>query len=839
MKSILSFFLFASIFLLSAAQTKPSALEELVKDNYAVVKQTPEDPYRVRVEIYLDNKDATNRNGKIRLVVLHGNGAVMFDNTVSASLEREKRSVFPFDMVFPSYDNYSIRYSYTEESGDKIENNFKWLTEPVNFFYAFTTPHRVTTSLPDDSNKTLLDLSEGMLSIGWTYDDLNYYPYASFLSAKHRWRINIQPELNGKPFPRSSWSRMNEYLPMLRNTYESDEVDLLLEAGGAKTAMVVKVTIHNKSDQPQHVRLPCARPGTWNGYNLGWVDDTQPTDNLLAGWSAPADQVLILGVGADGYPLNPEKVTQMNMDWMVAPGKTRTGWLIRPYNSFMRDLDALRAVDWQTEFDQGCLAWKDLYDRTCRVIIPDEKIVQSFHASIADIFVMREPIGKGYIATVPGTDMYRSGPNSFEPAIATVALAQVGLSKEAEIGFRVNWDLQTEDGDWTEPGGWGHLMWGATGYKAWAAMEYYFNTKDNAFLEKRYPQMLAASRWQNRMRERTKKITSDGQRELTYGLMPVGMGDGGLMNDNSYYGIFYTHNIWAVHADSLALLAAQTLGRENEARELREIYLTAKNDLIASMRRGAIVEPDGTRWLSSMPGKVTGSSWGLSNTITPTQLLKPFDELIDNTLARVEKNLSPGGVPTHTGFMVDGMWVAITLNDFALARLARDESDIANAYLYATLNHASPLYSWCEERGLFPGTTQISGDIQHLWTPIAVVRFIRDMLVMEEGSTLRLARGIARGWLASGEPVGIENASTRFGNISYKMHYDAKRSRLVGQIRFPEGAQPIETTVHCPLPEGMQLTKTSVGKLLPNRSGIILTNGKGVVNFEVSVRVKK
>ncbi len=839
MKKSLFFLFLAGMTYISVAQTPVSGLREKVSDNYAVIKRIPENPYDVRVSVYLDNKEAKDRNGKVRLQVLSGNGSVFFDKTLSVKLDREKQNVFSFDMVFPTYDTYKIHYAYTEDNGEKLENDFTWLTEPVNFSYSFGAPHRITLALPDNSNKTLFDVSEGTLSLAWTYDNLNYYPYASFRNVKHRWRVDVRPELNGKPFVSSHWNRLENYIPGLLNVYESDEVDLSLEAIGAEFATVVKINIRNKSNKTQHVRLACARPGNWDGYNLGWVDDTQPTDNLQAGWSAPADQVLILGTGADVYPLNPEKSTQMNMDWTIAPGEVRTGWLIRPYNSFKRDLDALRSENWQMQFDRGRRVWEDMRARSSRVIIPDKKVTEAYYANLADFFIMREPVGKGYIATVPGTDVYRSGPNPIESAIATVALTQAGLNKEAELGYRVSMDLQAEDGDWNEPGGWTHLMWAATGFKAWAVIEYYFNTRDKAFLEKRYPQMLAASRWQNRMRQRTKKTTSSGERELTYGLMPVGMGDGGLMNDNNYYGIFFTHNIWAVYADSLAYLAAKTLGREDEARELRDIYSAAKTDLLASMRRGAIVEPDGTRWLSSMPGKVTGSSWGLINTISPTRLLQPFDELIDNTLARVEKKQSPGGLPLHTGWMVDGMWVAITMNDFAQVHLARGESDLANAYLYAALNHGTPLYTWCEERGQFPGTLQISGDMQHLWTPVAMARFIRDMLLTEDDETLRLARGIARGWLVSGEPVGIESGSTWFGRISYEIRYDKSRSRLVGKIQYPENAPPVRTILHCPLPEGMQLTKTSAGKLLPDRSGVLFAEGKGTVNFEITVRKSK
>ncbi len=836
----MKFKLFAVIALLAfngivVAQTSPPRLSEIVKDNYAVVKHTPENPFQICVNIYLENRGQAERNGEIQLQVLHPNGVTAFDRALTVRLDPAKRNIFPFEFVLPDYGEYTFRYTYTEADGNKIENRFTWLTEAVNFFYAFRTPHRLTVCLPDSSNKTLVDVEVGALSLAWTYNNMDFYPYDSLGDNSSKWRVSIRPELNGKLFKHSSWSRVGGYLPILKNVYESDEVDLTLEISGVEKATVAKVTIHNKTDQPQHVRLPCNHPPN-AGYNFGWVDETAASDNLLAGWLAPADKVLILGTGADSYPINPANVCQMNMDWNVAPGETRNGWVIRPYNSFHRDLDVLRKTDWQAQFEEGRRVWEDLLASVSKIQVPDERVSNAFYAGITDIFVMREPLGRGYIVTVPGTDTYRTGPNSYgETAAAAVALAQIGLEKEAEKGFRVSWDLQEENGDWTEFGGWIHLMWGTTGFKAWAAMEYYLLTRDQSFLEKRYPQMAAASRWQDKMRKRTKTLLPSGERPLTYGLMPKGMGDSGLIDDGCNYGIFYTPNILAVYADSLAEKAARILGKEKEAEELRAIHLSAKEDLMNAMERGAILDPDGTRWLSSVPGKISGSSYGLAYSVTPTGLF-PDNELIANTLHRIERNMSPGGIPLHSGFMADGIWVAIALDNYAQVHLVKDQSDMAVAYLYAVLNHGTPLYAWCEEQGQFPGTHQVAGDMQHLWTPVAVVRYVRDMLVMEEGDKLHLARGIARGWLSSGEPVGIQNASTHFGKISYHVHFDADRSRLVGQIHFPEGRPPVETVLHCPLPEGMQLTKTSVGKLLPDKSGVVFTNGRGIIDFEITVQ---
>ncbi len=808
-----------------------------VEAHYSVVKAVPEDPYHIQVNIHLQNKTAQNRQGTLQLAIYQPSGILLKDTTFQVELSDHSTEIYPCPVSLPLYGSYRVHYQYHDAHNLCLDDTFDWLTEPVNFFYAFGTPHRMTVAQPDHSSKTLMDVTDSSLTLSWTYEDLNYYPYSSFREIKADWHITLQPQLDGKAFPSSSWSRAKGYLPLMENRYESPEVTLLLEAVGAEEAGIVQITLTNHSDQPHHVRLPWICPGNLKGHNPGWVDETQPTDHLLAGWNAPADQVLILGVGADDYPLDPEMVTQLNMDWQLSPHATRIGYLIRPYDKFARDLTQLRQTDWQHRFEAGQNTWETLLNKAGRICLPDSGVIKAYYAALADIFIMREPVGRGYIATVPGTNGYRSGPNAFESAIATVALAQAGLDQEAEIGYRVNWDLQTDEGDWTEPGGWGHWMWAGTGYKAWAATEYFQQTRDTAFLKKRYPQMLAASRWQHRMRQRTKKSNPDGSRPLTYGLMPQGMGDGGLKNDGSYYGIYYTHNIWPVYADSLAYRAALILGRQEEARELKAIYEEARQDLLRAMRDGAVVNPDGTRWLSAVPGKATSSScWGLLAPVHTTGLLPADDELMLHTLARAEKQLSPGGLPIHTGWMADGMWVAMALNDFAQVHLMRDESDQAVAYLYATLNHGTPFYSWCEERGQFPGTHQMSGDLQHLWTPIAVARYVRDMLVMEQEDTLHLARGIARGWLASGQPIGVEKMSTHFGDLSYHMHYDTQRSRLVGTLTVPSSATLGEIRLHTLLPKGWKLTHTSSGQLLPDGSGIRFSAPAGIIHFEARVK---
>jgi hypothetical protein len=833
MKHLILSILIVLLIKFSAAQN--GNLPELITDKYAILKSTPEDARSIMLRISLKNKDSTSHQGYLKVDIRDQEGQLSFQNEKKIALDTAKTNEFKYDIVFENPDEYSIHYTYLDESGQFLEKTFSWETKPVNFFYSFATPHRLTVALPDNSNKTLLDLYTGKLEISWTYDNLIYYPFDAFRVPRSDWKLSIQPLINDKPFSYSKWERSDGYLPVLKNTYEEKDITVILEVAGADSAAIVKIILINKSNTSQRIKIPCVCPGGWKGYNPGWIDNTLPTDYLLAGWDAPADKILILGIGADYFPVDPVITTQLNMIWELKPGETRTGWLIRPYNSFARDAAYMKTTNWEKKFNQSKEIWKTLINRTCRLIIPDPGIVNGFYASVADIFIMREPVGQGYLGITPGTEAYRSCPTPFEPAIATVALDQIGLHKEAELGYRVNWDIQALNGDWSEPGGWAHLMWGASGYKAWALMEHFLHTRDTAFLEKRCPQMLICSKWQDMERRKTRLVVN-GEKSLTYGLMPRGMGDGGLMDGNSYYGIFYTHNIWAVFEDSLAYRAALILNRREDAKELKDIYERSKSDLITAMERGAIGNKNGARRLSSLPGKNSGSCWGLLNAIYPTGILPDNHELMNNTINYIEERMSPGGIPVHTGWMPNGMWVAITLNDFAEAHLARNEGDAANAFLYSTLNHGTPLYTWCEERGQDPDTKETSGDLQHLWTPEAAVRCTRDIILMEEGNTLHLLRGIARGWLAGGEYIGIEKASSHFGEISFKVRFDKNKSQLTGEIHFPKENHDFKTILHCPLPEKMKVVNATGANILTDGSGIRFDKCTGDISFTATVK---
>lgn len=668
----------------------------------------------------------------------------------------------------------------------------------VDFCYSFATPHRLTVARPSSNDKTLLDCKPRQLRMAWTYDDPRRLPPLAFMTPTTTWELELTPQLDGHPFPRSTWTRLDGCLPILDNLYTEGRGTVRLEVAGTEQAAVTRITLHNQGDCAHEFALAVLKPGNFTGYNPAWVDPEAPADVLLAGWTDRADRVVILGVGAERYPVT--QSTLLTMAWTLAAGETRTAWLVRPYRGYSADLAQLRATDWAAQFETARAEWQDLVDSAVRVQIPDEGVRNGYYACLGDVYIMREPVADGYIAGEPGTEAYRAA-NSAEAGMAGICLDQAGLHADAELGYRISLDTIEPDGDWTEPKGWGHLVWFVPGFKAWFIMEHYALSGDRAFLEAQYPRLLASSRWQERQRART-RVLVDGQRPLTYGLMPRGMGDCGVKDGDDMYGVFLPHNIWSVYADHCALQVARLLGRSEDVPELERIFDTAWHDLYRAMDEGAIVE-EGYRWIPGVPGKTSGSRWAVLNALFPCALLPPDHELITGTLCYIESHLSPGGVPVNTGWMTDGMWVAITLSDVAQAHLVRGNGDAAAEYLLATLNHGTPLYTWCEERGQEPGSDKISGDRQHLYTPVAVLRTIRDSLVMERGDGLELALGVPRAWLVSGDPVGITEAPTAHGLLSYHLRFDAQHMVLAGEVRFPAGLA--WARLHLRLPAGWRV----------------------------------
>jgi len=307
------------------------------------------------------------------------------------------------------------------------------------------------------------------------------------------------------------------------------------------------------------------------------------------------------------------------------------------------------------------------------------------------------------------------------------------------------------------------------------------------------------------------------------------------MNDDDLFGVFLPHNIWAVFADEVTLWAAEELDRPaGEVAEVRNIWQAGRDALLRALELGAIVEEDGYCWIPAVVNKTSGSRWGALNALTPTGLLGADDPLIEGTIRKMASRMSPGGLPVHTGWMEDGMWVAITLDNLAEAHLARGEGNEAAEYLYAVLNHGTPLYTWCEERGQPAGTDKTSGDLQHLWTPVAVVRYMRDAMVLEEGDGLHLGLGVHRRWWLGG-PVGVEELPTAHGSVAWELALDRDAGAIRGWAEV--NGSPVWIRLHVRLPERLRIRsiQEGPGELADDGASLLWVDAQGSAEWLLAV----
>jgi len=652
----------------------------------------------------------------------------------------------------------------------------------VNFDYAFGAPHRITLSRPSASEKTIFDVSDDIVRIRWGWGNLKDKFPLSWQIVPMDITLDLKILVDGKPAVYNKWERANGGAPMPVMYGTACGLKYTVTAVAANGGCLIKFSINNTGDTPHEFCAVLTHTNGWVVSNQGWVDG-ENTDILLTMNYERADRIIAVGSGADSYPLpiggsvaggapmgGAEYINSAGTNYPksmlsrfdLESGQSKHGFIFLPYRDYFENAGKIRAYDFENLMNESKNEWDEYLSKGTEFIIPDDGAAHCYKSCLADLFVMREELADGYTGVSNGTEAYRSVASG-EPALAAMIFDKMGYSEESLSDMRVYFDGQNDDGCWAYSKGWEHDMWGVVYNKALLAMEHYKLTRDTEFLREIYKRMKRSSLWNHSVRQKSRT----DEKSPFYGLLPRGMGDCGLMNGSDYYGVFYPGNFMAVAADRLTLEAAMILGEENDIKLFEEVYQTAKSDLIKSVKNNSIKE-DGIEYVPGIAGADNSSLFGCLFAYYPAELLDKDDPLIQGAAQLLEtRKKSEGGLPIGTGWMKNGLWAAMALDNIASAYLRMGEYDKACAYFYPVLNHASPFATWCEERGAEKNATEKGGDMQHLWTPVAVCQFMRDMMIMERKECLRIACAAPREWLAAGQKIGVKNARTHYGKLDF------------------------------------------------------------------------
>jgi hypothetical protein len=352
---------------------------------------------------------------------------------------------------------------------------------------------------------------------------------------------------------------------------------------------------------------------------------------------------------------------------------------------------------------------------------------------------------------------------------------------------------------------------------AFAAGEHFLLTGDLDWLRSRAARLRANAEWILRQRQVLTGNLPGGSRLWSKGLQPahVVTPDSECMHMQFYESEAY---YWLAVARTAELLARVDPEAGAKLAAAAEAY---RLDLLAAVERSIALTPvvavrDGT-YHSFIPfapyvrgfaagawgwrrcqGHVGAIYWDTVQSadplVSPSGLLSPTDPRVQGHLDVLEDRLllenpkvnarTPGYDPERDWFAHASWQYQCGLERHANIHLAAD--DAPNAIRTVLNQYAVDImpgeYTFREH------TT--GGPPDKIYEESCFLERFRQMLVMEDGASLWLARATPRAWLAQGARIAVRQAPTHFGPVAYALVSDVDHGRITATLELPRRNPP-------------------------------------------------
>ena len=383
------------------------------------------------------------------------------------------------------------------------------------------------------------------------------------------------------------------------------------------------------------------------------------------------------------------------------------------------------------------------------------------------------------------------------------AARYLGYDKDADNGLLSEWTKQLPSGQVVAASGGEH--WKDTAIAMFTLVRQCELKQDWQFFKDLEPNVRRAIDFLVQLRDKARVGSSVNGR---YGLLAPGFADGGIGGVRSEF----TNTVWTLAGLKAVANAAERLHMDS-LQTARTFY----TELLASFRAAAakemVQDPRGFKYLPMLaredpawhdpdpwdrPRPQT-AQWALSHSIFPGLVFDKDDPIVRGHIVLMQA-CTQEDIPAETGWLWhEAVW---TYN----------ASFVAHVYLWAGLplwadrtfrgflNHASPLYCWREEQPLQHAlVSQDWGDMPHNWASAECVRYLRHMLLLEDGPRMRLLEGMIPNSFAaeeSREPFRLEHSPTRFGRVSLNLEPATPRGwKLDFALENPQKAETVELPV--------------------------------------------
>jgi hypothetical protein len=515
-------------------------------------------------------------------------------------------------------------------------------------------------------------------------------------------------------------------------------------------------------------------------------------------------------------------------------------------------------------------SWDDFWAKGMRLELPTRlsELEDFYWSSLAYTLILTERDVNGELWTLDGPAVYREfwGRGEYFQGRAIEAAGYLDIGKET---VRHTLSLQKDDGEWDWPVTSGWPAWDNIGGNAASVWDYYLYSRDRQWLAATYPYLARAADWIRLHREESmvpedapaaaqpihrqipwkcsdelEPALAPGEKHYWYGLLPWSYGDSGLPEGHPF-----PHNVWALYAVNLAAKAAEELGKPEDAARYRAEYAPYKDAILESMKRSIALEKEDAPYLPAMPTLPDGAVSQSFVAVYPTSLLAADDPWVSNLLTHMSRT-DLQGLPANMAWMgFGGVWPGESLN-VAETYLRRGDIEKTISLLKAALNHSYSTNVFKEEIKVdkrLPVACKSgnaakvedghgTGDMPEAWGNANLVLLVRDMLLREDGDTLRLLTGIPARWIGAGEEMGVQAAPTTFGApVSLRLRRLDDR-HLDIRIETTPGLVPA-IAVHLPLAPGQQVESVRVNGAPAALAGgdITVRNPASVTEIEVAL----
>ncbi|OHE88017.1 MAG: coagulation factor 5/8 type domain-containing protein, partial [Lysobacterales bacterium RIFOXYD1_FULL_69_11] len=437
--------------------------------------------------------------------------------------------------------------------------------------------------------------------------------------------------------------------------------------------------------------------------------------------------------------------------------------------------------------------WHDRLDRV-RIDVPDagRKLVDTLRTALAHMLISREGP-----RLQPGTRSY-SRAWIRDGAMIAEGLLRLGREDVAEEFLRWYAPYQFDNGKVPccvdDRGSDPVPENDSHGELVYTVAEIYRYTRDRELLEDMWPHVVGAVSYMDELRLSERTEANRALNAAFYGMMPASISHEGYSAKPMHS---YWDNFWTLRGYKDAVLVAQWLGRDADAKRFAASRDQFRGDLMASLR-AATAQHD----INYLPGAAELGDFDPTST---TIALAPGGEqawlpqdLLDHTFQRYWREF----VARREGTREWKDYTPYELRNVgAFVRLGwRDRAHEALDFFFDD-QQPRGWNQWAEVVSRTPRTPFFVGDLPHAWVESDYVRsalemfaYVRDGEDGAQDDALVLAAGVPADWLA-GEGIAVSGLRTPYGELDYRLRRDTDGSlRLsIGDgLRVPGGGVVVQ-----------------------------------------------